>query len=100
MLYDGIEVTDPNAIWWIEENQRIKALPIVSTHDFITLGSKTKNGGVVHTAISSRAQIKRINPLGISPTKSPWKTVKKSLARLMSAALPNWSAMMLHLSQK
>ena len=54
MLYDGIEVTDLNAIWWIEENQRVKALPIISKHDFITLGSKTKNGGAVHTATSGR----------------------------------------------
>ncbi|MFJ9449960.1 MULTISPECIES: PAAR domain-containing protein [unclassified Herbaspirillum] len=54
MLHDGIEVTDLNAIWWIEENQRIKALPIIRKHDFITLGSKTKNGGVVHTATSGR----------------------------------------------
>jgi len=54
MLYDGIEVTDLNTICWIEENQRIKALPIMSKHDFITLGSKTKNGGAVHTATAGR----------------------------------------------
>ncbi|HWW03903.1 PAAR domain-containing protein [Collimonas sp.] len=52
MMYNGVEVTHPDAIRAIEESQRIAALPIISSHSLVTLGSLTKRGGVVHTATS------------------------------------------------
>jgi uncharacterized Zn-binding protein involved in type VI secretion len=82
MLYDGIEVTDLNAIWWIEENQRIKALPIISKHDFITLGSKTKNGGVVHTATSDHT----INGISVALVGDEVRYPNDEIATITSGA--------------
>ncbi len=51
-MYNGVEVTHPDAIRAMGESQRIAAPQIISTHSVVTLGSVTKNGGVVHTATS------------------------------------------------
>ncbi|WP_016833041.1 PAAR domain-containing protein [Herbaspirillum lusitanum] len=82
MLYNGIEVTDPNAIWWIEENQRIKALPIISKHYFVTLGSKTRNGGVVHTATSGRT----IDGISVALVGDEVRYPNGEIATIMSGA--------------
>ncbi|MET3132636.1 putative Zn-binding protein involved in type VI secretion [Oxalobacteraceae bacterium GrIS 1.11] len=52
MMYNGEELTHPDAIRAAQENIRMSALAIISSHSLVTIGSVTKRGGVVHTATS------------------------------------------------